>query len=112
MTDKTKQIPEFMLGFDGNCVEAKGDNIPNWLARGAGIIKVARSDESHDLAYSITAEFKHIADLVREPYVKAARESCETEIRADCASKGITDEEIIKDTIETKGPEDPRRQGK
>ena len=102
MTDKAKQVPDFMLDFDGACVEAKGDNLMDWLAREAGIIKAARSTKAHDLAYSINAEFKYIADGVLEPYVKEARASCEAEIRADFAEKGIEDELIISETIETK----------
>lgn len=63
MTDKAKQVPEFMQVFTSACIEAKGENIQFWLAREAGIVKASRSDESHDLAHSITAEFKHLADL-------------------------------------------------
>ena len=102
MTDKTKQVPEFMYVFNGGCMEAKSSNIQTWLSRQAGITNVAHSDESKDLAYSINAEFKCIADEVREPYIKEARKSCEAEIRAECAKQGITDEEIIEETIETK----------
>ena len=102
MTDKTKQVPEFMYVFNGGCMEAKSGNIQTWLSRQAGITNVAHSDESKDLAYSINAEFKCIADEVREPYIKEARKSCEAEIRAECAKQGITDEEIIEETIETK----------
>lgn len=102
MKDKKAQAVEFARFLDGACIEAKNDKIMDWLGRAAGIIKAARSDESKDLAYSITAEFKSIADKVREPYIEEARKSCEAEIRADCAKNGITDEEVINDTIETK----------
>ena len=102
MKDKKAQAVEFARVLDGACVEAKNDKLMDWLGRAAGIIKAARSDESKDLAYSITAEFKSIADEVREPYIEEARKSCEAEVRADCAKQGITDEEVISDTIETK----------
>lgn len=102
MTDKSTQIVEFLRGFNGACVEAKSDNVQDWLARAAGIAKVSRSDQSHDLAYSVAAEFAVIAETVRAPYYDAAREACEAEVRAACAKKGITDEPTIQDRIEAK----------
>lgn len=83
------------------CV-AKNDNIQDWLSNAAGIGKVSRSDSPHDLAYSVAAEFAAIAEEVREPYYEEARKSCEAEIRADCAKKGITDEAEIARRIESK----------
>ncbi len=102
MTNKKTQVPEFMHRFNGACVEAKGDNIQEWIGRATGIIKGAYSDESHDLAYSIAAEFAVIAENVRKPYYEEARKSCEAEVRETCARKGITDEETIKSRIESR----------
>ena len=102
MSDKRTQAVEFLRTFDGACVEAKGDNVQDWLARAAGIAKVSRSDSSHDLAYSVTAEFAAIAEEVREPYYEEARKSSEAEVRAACAKKGITDEAEIARRIESK----------
>ena len=102
MTDKKTQAVEFLRNFDGACVEAKNDNIQDWLSNAAGIGKVSRSDSSHDLAYSVAAEFAAIAEEVREPYYEEARKSCEAEVRADCAKKGVTDEAEIARRIESK----------
>ncbi len=99
--DPTKAV-DFARSFDGACVEAKGDNIQEWLSRAEGIVKAARSDESKDLAYSVAAEFAVIADSVREPYLEDARKECEPQVRETCAKKGITDEATIKDRIESK----------
>ncbi len=43
-----------------------------------------------------------IAEEVREPYYEEARKSCEAEVRADCAKKGVTDEAEIARRIESK----------
>ena len=102
MTDKNAQLPEFLHNFDGACLEAKNDNIQAWLSRAAGIEHAARSDGSHNLAYSVTAEFNVIADEVRKPFEDAARAECEAGVRAECAEKGITDEATIKGRIENK----------
>ena len=102
MTDKNAQVPEFLHNFDGACLESKNDNIQAWLSRAAGIEHAARSDESHNLAYSVTAEFNVIADEVRKPFEDAARAECEAGVRAECAEKGITDEATIKGRIENK----------
>ncbi len=102
MTDKKTQAAEFLRNFDGTCVEAKNDNIQDWLSNAAGIGKASRSDSSRDLAYSVTAEFAAIADEVTAPYYEEARKSCEAEVRAACAKKGITDEAEIKRRIESK----------
>lgn len=102
MTDKKTQVVDFMRNFTGACVEAKGDNVQEWLSRAAGLSKAAHSDSSHDLAYSVTAEFKEIAEDIRKPFAEAARASCEQAIRAECAEKGITDEATINGRIETK----------
>ena len=102
MTDKNEQVPDFLHNFDGACLEAKHGNIQAWLARAAGIEHAAHSDESHNLAYSVTAEFNAIADEVRKPFEDAARAECEAGVRAECAEKGITDEATIKGRIENK----------
>ena len=102
MEDKKTEIVEFLLSFDGSCVEQKNDNIQDWLSAAAGIGKVSRSNPSHDLAYSAAAEFAVIAEDVREPYYEEARKSCEAEVRAACAKKGITSEAEIKDKIDAK----------
>ena len=102
MTDKNAQVPEFLHNFDGACLEAKNGNIQAWLARAAGIEHAAHSDESHNLAYSVTAEFNVIANEVRKPFEDAARAECEAGVRAECAEKGVTDEATIKGRIENK----------
>ena len=102
MKDKKTEVVEFLRDFTGACVEAKNDNIQDWLSNAAGIGKVSRSNSSHDLAYSVAAEFAVIAEEVRAPYYEEARKSCEAEVRADCAKKGITDEAEIKAKIESK----------
>ena len=102
MKDKKTQAVDFLRNFDGACVEAKGDNIQEWLAREAGLVKASRSDESKDLAFSITAEFSALADQVREPYLEEARKSCEAQIRAQCAEEGVTNEADIQSRIETR----------
>ena len=102
MTDKKTQAVEFLRNFDGACVEAKNDNIQDWLSNAAGIGKVSRSNSSHDLAYSVAAEFAVIAEEVRAPYYEDARKECEADVRAACAKKDITNEAEILKKIEAK----------
>ena len=102
MKDRKTEIVEFLRAFDGPCVENKNDNIQDWLSAAAGIGKASRSDSSHDLAYSVTVEFAVIAEEVRAPYYDEARKSCEAEVRAACAKKGITAEAEIKEKIDAK----------
>ena len=102
MTDRNAQLPDFLRMFDGACVEAKGDNVQEWLSRSAGVLKAARSDSSNNLADSVTFEFNAIADEVRKPFADAARAACEAEIRAKCAQEGVVDEEEIASRIESK----------
>ena len=102
MKDKKTEVVEFLRFFDGACVEAKNDNIQDWLSNAAGIGKVSRSNPSNDLAYSVAAEFAVIAEEVRAPYYEDARKECEAEVRAACAKKGITNEAEIQKKIEAK----------
>ena len=62
MPDKNAHVPEFLRMFDGACLEAKNGNIQTWLSRAAGIEHAAHSDESYNLAHSVTAEFNVITD--------------------------------------------------
>ena len=100
MTDKNTQALDFLRKFDGACVEAKGDNIQEYIGRAMNVITAGRSEEKHDLAYSVTAEFNALADEVKAPFREAARKECEADVRAQCAKKGITDEAAIEDTID------------
>ena len=102
MKDKKTEVVEFLRFFDGACVEAKNDNIQDWLSNAAGIGKASRSNPSHDLAYSVAAEFAVIAEEVRAPYYEDARKECEAEVRAACAKKNITNEAEILKKIESK----------
>ncbi len=102
MKDKKVQVVDLLRNFDGACLEAKSDNIQDWLARAAGIANAARSDSSHDLAYSATLELEEIAKEVRRPFEDEARKACEAEVRADCEKKGVTDEAEIKDKIDAR----------
>jgi len=102
MTDRNAQLPDFLRMFDGACVEAKGDNIQEWLSRSAGVVKAARSDSSNNLADSVTFEFNAIADEVRKPFADAARAACEAGIRAKCVQDGVVDEDEIASRIESK----------
>ena len=68
MTDKNTQALDFLRKFDGACVEAKGDNIQEYVGRAMNIVTAGRSEEKHDLAYSVTAEFNALADEVSEKY--------------------------------------------
>lgn len=100
MTDKNTQALDFLRKFDGACVEAKGDNIQEYIGRAMNIVTAGRSEEKHDLAYSVTAEFNALADEVRTPFREAARKECEAAVRAQCAEKGITDEAAIEEAID------------
>ena len=100
MTDKNTQALDFLRKFDGACVEAKGDNIQEYIGRAMNIVTAGRSEEKHDLAYSVTAEFNALADEVKAPFREAARMECEAAVRAQCAEKGITDEAAIEEAID------------
>ena len=100
MTDKNTQALDFLRKFDGACVEAKGDNIQEYIGRAMNIVTAGRSEEKHDLAYSVTAEFNALADEVKAPLREAARKECEAAVRAQCAEKGITDEAAIEEAID------------
>lgn len=100
MTDKNTQALDFLRKFDGACVEAKGDNIQEYIGRAMNIVTAGRSEEKHDLAYSVTAEFNALADEVKAPFREAARKECEAAVRAQCAKKGITDEAAIEEAID------------
>ena len=100
MTDKNTQALDFLRKFDGACVEAKGDNIQEYIGRAMNIVTAGRSEEKHDLAYSVTAEFNALADEVKAPLREAARKECEADVRAQCAKKGITDEAAIEEAID------------
>ena len=100
MTDKNTQALDFLRKFDGACVEAKGDNIQEYIGRAMNVITAGRSEEKHDLAYSVSAEFNALADEVKAPLREAARKECEADVRAQCAEKGIRDEAAIQETID------------
>ena len=100
MTDKNTQALDFLRKFDGACVEAKGDNIQEYIGRAMNVITAGRSEEKHDLAYSVSAEFNALADEVKAPLREAARKECEAAVRAQCAEKGIRDEAAIQETID------------
>jgi hypothetical protein len=102
MKDRKTEVVEFLRLFDGECVEAKNDNIQDWLSKAAGISTAAHSTETDDLAYSVTLEFAAIEEEVRAPYYEEERRACEAEVRAFCAKKGITDEAEIRKKIEAK----------
>ena len=99
MTDKNTQALDFLRKFDGACVEAKGDNVQEYMQRAMNIASAGRSEQKHDLAYSVTAEFAALAEKVRTPFLDAARKECEAEVRAWCAKKDITDEAEIQERI-------------
>ena len=100
MTDKNTQALDFLRKFDGACVEAKGDNIQEYIGRAMNIASAGRSEQKDDLAYSVTAEFNALADEVRAPFREAARKECEAAVRAQCTEKGITDEAAIEEAID------------
>ena len=99
MTDKNTQAIDFLNKFDGACIEAKNDNIQEYMQRAMNIASAGRSEQKDDLAYSVTAEFAALAEKVRTPFLDAARTECEAEVRAWCAKKGITDEAEIQERI-------------
>ena len=99
MTDKNTQALDFLNKFDGACIEAKNDNIQEYMQRAMNIASAGRSEQKDDLAYSVTAEFAALAEKVRTPFLDAARKECEAEVRAWCAKKGITDEAEIQERI-------------
>ena len=100
MTDKNTQVLDFLRKFDGACVEAKGDNIQEYIGRAMNVITAGRSEEKHDLAYSVTAEFNALADEVKAPLREAARKECEADVRAQCDKDGIKDEAAIQEKID------------
>lgn len=99
MTDKNTQAIDFLNKFDGACIEAKNDNIQEYMQRAMNIASAGRSEQKDDLAYSVTAEFAALAEKVRTPFLDAARKECEADVRAWCAQKGITDEAEIQERI-------------
>ena len=99
MTDKNTQALDFLRKFDGACVEAKGDNVQEYMQRAMNIASAGRSEQKDDLAYSVTAEFAALAEKVRTPFLDAARKECEADVRVWCAQKGITDEAEIQERI-------------
>ena len=102
MKNKDAELVEFLDKFDGVCLEAKSDNVQEWSLRQLGAGSAARSEEKHDLAYSAAAEFNVLADEVKAPFREAARKECEAAIRAECADKGIVNEEEIERRISSK----------
>ncbi len=102
MTDKNTQAIDFLRKLDGACVEAKSDNIQNYIERAMNIASAGRSEEKDDLAYSATAEFNVLADEVKAPFREAARKECEAAVRVKCAADGITDAEAIESCITNK----------
>ena len=102
MKNKDAELVEFLDKFDGVCLEAKSDNVQEWSLRQLGAGSAARSEEKHDLAFSAAAEFNVLADEVKAPFREAARKECEAAIRAECADKGIVNEEEIERRISSK----------
>ena len=102
MKDKKTGVVEFLRMLDGVCVEAKNDNIQDWVLRSMGVAGPARSEEKHDLAYSAVAEFNVLADEVKAPFRERARKECEAEVRANCEKEGVTDPEAIESRIQSK----------
>ena len=102
MKNKDAELVEFLDKFDGVCLEAKSDNVQEWSLRPLGAGSAGRSEEKHDLAYSAAAEFNVLADEVKAPFRKAARKECEAAVRAECAEKGIVNEEEIERRISSK----------
>lgn len=102
MKNKDAELVEFLDKFDGVCLEAKSDNVQEWSLRQLGAGSAARSEEKHDLAYSAAAEFNVLADEVKAPFREAARKECEAAVRAECAEKGIVNEEEIERRISSK----------
>ena len=102
MKDRKTGVVEFLRKLDGVCVEAKSDNIQDWVLRSMGVAGPARSEEKHDLAYSATAEFNALADEVKAPFREEARKACEAQVRADCEKEGVTDPETVESRIQSK----------
>ena len=99
MKDKSVELFRFLDKFDGVCLEAKSDNVQDWFIKSSGDIKEARSTEKDDLATSVAAEFKVLADEVEAPFRAEARKACEAEVRAACEKAGIVDEAQIEQRI-------------
>ena len=99
MKDKSVELFRFLDKFDGVCLEAKSDNVQDWFIKSSGDIKEARSTEKDDLATSVAAEFKVLADEVEAPFRAEARQACEAEVRAECKKEGIVDEVKIEQRI-------------
>ena len=99
MKDKSVELFRFLDKFDGVCLEAKSDNVQDWFIKSSGDIKEARSTEKDDLATSVAAEFKVLADEVEAPFRAEARQACEAEVRAECEKAGIVDEAQIEQRI-------------
>ena len=98
MKDPGTQVVDFLERFSGTCVEAKNDNVMDYLSVANGIVTEGRSNETHNLAYSITAEFNALADEVKAPFREAARKECEGAVRDECAKNNI----VAEDAIETR----------
>lgn len=102
MKDKNTELIRFLDKFDGVCLEAKSDNVQDWFIKSSDDIKEARSSEKDNLALSVTAEFKALADEVEAPFRAEARKACEAEVRAACKKEGIVDEAQIESRIASK----------
>lgn len=99
MKDKSVELFRFLDKFDGVCLEAKSDNVQDWFIKSSGDVKEVRSTEKDDLATSVAAEFKALADEVEAPFRAEARQTCEAEVRAACKNEGIVDEVQIEQRI-------------
>lgn len=99
MKDKSVELFRFLDKFDGVCLEAKSDNVQDWFIKSSGDVKEVRSTEKDDLATSVAAEFKVLADEVEAPFRAEARQACEAEVRAECKNEGIVDEVQIEQRI-------------
>ena len=99
MKDKSVELFRFLDKFDGVCLEAKSDNVQDWFIKSSGDVKEVRSTEKDDLATSVAAEFKVLADEVEAPFRAQARQACEAEVRAECKKEGIVDEVKIEQRI-------------
>ena len=99
MKNKSDELFRFLDKFDGVCLEAKSDNVQDWFIKSSGDVKEVRSTEKDDLATSVAAEFKVLADEVEAPFRAEARQACEAEVRAACKNEGIVDEVQIEQRI-------------
>ena len=99
MKNKSDELFRFLDKFDGVCLEAKSDNVQDWFIKSSGDVKEVRSTEKDDLATSVAAEFKVLADEVEAPFRAQARQACEAEVRAECKKEGIVDEVKIEQRI-------------